>query len=176
LLSIFSQRISEKNVIIHNLQENFNRERSAMLYEISTLKWKLSVEEQKVKIAGRDQKANNGEEGEEVCRDGGAGTIRPEVGLEQAEERRSKSLGAERHKVQYQALEPKLHQEEQVEVLAQRTPEGAVFRSPLAVETESWQSARETVSPSVEQALQPGQGQGQGRRKRKRALRGDDCS
>jgi hypothetical protein len=94
LLSAVSQRISEKNVIVHNRQENFNRERSAMLYEISTLKWKLSVGKQKVKTAGRNQKANNGEEGEAVCRDGGAGTIRPEVGPEQAEERRSKSLGA----------------------------------------------------------------------------------
>jgi hypothetical protein len=146
LLSIFSQRISEKNVIIHNLQENFNRERSAMLYEISTLKWKLSVEEQKVKIAGREREVSNGEEGEELCRDGGAETTQPEMGPEQ------------------------------VEVLVQQKPERAAFHSPQAVETENWQSARETVSPSVEQALQQGQGQGQGRRKRKRALRGGDCS
>jgi hypothetical protein len=74
--------MSEKNVIIHNLQENFNRERNAMLYEISTLKWQLAAEKERVKIAAQKQETGNGEEGEEECRDGGAATTKPEVGPE----------------------------------------------------------------------------------------------
>ncbi|KAJ4330714.1 hypothetical protein N0V95_010011, partial [Ascochyta clinopodiicola] len=175
LLTTVSQRMNEKNVIIHNLQENFGRERSAMRYQISTLKMQLAVEEQKVKMAAREQEIVNGEEGEEGCRDGVAEITKPEVGPEQAEEQRSKSksLDTERHKVEHRALEPK-SQKGQVQVLVQRRLERAVSQSPPAAEVESWQSARETVSPSVEHA--PQQGQRQGQRKRKRALRGDCCS
>ena len=153
LLSTVAQRMSEKNVIIHNLQENSNRERNAMLYEISTLKWQLAVEKQNAKIAAQKREISHGAEEEEACRDGGAETTKPEVEPEQAEEWRLESLEAERHKVQQQqALEPKPHQRDQVKVLVQRRAERPAPQSPQAAETESWQSARETVSPSVEHA------------------------
>ncbi|KAI1526983.1 hypothetical protein PtrSN002B_011546 [Pyrenophora tritici-repentis] len=153
-LGTVPQLISEKNKVINDLQirldqertamqKSFDQERTAMLYKISTLEWKLSITKQKLEIAVRGPEISNGEKGKEVCRDGGAETTEPEVGPEQAKEGRSKLLEAERHKAQYQALEPKSQ----------------------AVETESWQSARETVSPSVEYAPQ----QGQCKRKRKRA-------
>jgi hypothetical protein len=174
LISNVSQRVNEKNLIIYNLQENFNRERNTMLHKISTLKWKLSVEEEKVKTAAREREIDKGGEGGDVCRDVGAETTKPQVGPEQVEECKSKSLEAERHSVQHQALEPNAHQKDLVKVLAQRRSKKAVSQSPQAGETESWQSARETVSPSVE--FVPQQGQGQERRKRKRGLRGGDCS
>ncbi|CAG5138832.1 uncharacterized protein ALTATR162_LOCUS448 [Alternaria atra] len=99
LLSTVAQRMSEKNVIIHNLQENSNRERNAMLYEISTLKWQLAVEKQNMKIAAQKREISHGAEEEEACRDGGAETTKPEVEPEQAEEWRLESLEAERHKL-----------------------------------------------------------------------------
>lgn len=141
-----------------------------MWYKISTLKMKLAVEEQKVKMAARDGETSNYEVGENVCRNGVAETIKPKVELEQAEEWRSKSLEVEDHGVQHQTLEPK-SQKAQVKVLVQRRPEIA-SQSPTAAETENWQSARETVSPSVGHAPQ----QERRQRKRKRTLRGGDCS
>lgn len=190
-ISIFSQVLSEKNLIIHNLQENFSRERTAMSYEISTLKWQLAVEKQNVKIAAQKRETSNSEE---ACQDDGAETTKPKVGPEPAEEWRPESLEAEHHKAQHQALQPELepelepepeleleskskpHQRDHVKVLVQRRAKRPVSPSPPAAETESWQSARETVSPSVEHAPQQRQVQGQVGRKRKRALRGGDCS
>jgi hypothetical protein len=183
--------MSEKNVIIHNLQENFNRERNAMLYEISTLKWQLVREKQNAKIAMQKREISYDEEGEKVCRDGGAETTKPEVEPEQAGEWRLKSLEAEHQASQPQPeleLEPESepqpepqlqpqpqpHRRGHVQVVVQRRAERPAPPSPQAAETECWQSARETVSPSIEHA--PQQGQGQVRRKRKRALRGGDCS
>ena len=168
-------------MIIHNLQENFNRERNAMLYEISTLKWQLVREKQNAKIAMQKREISYDEEGEKVCRDGGAETTKPEVEPEQAEEWRLKSLEAE-HQASQPQPELELEQESEpqpsrrghVQVVVQRRAERPAPPSPQAAETESWQSARETVSPSIEHA--PQQGQGQVRRKRKRALRGGDCS
>ncbi|KAF2621839.1 hypothetical protein BU25DRAFT_415692 [Macroventuria anomochaeta] len=174
-LNGIQQRLYEKSVTIQNLQENFNRERSAMAYEISTLKMKLALEERKGELVARERK--NSSVNEEGVSDGTiAGTNKLQDGLEQAEERTSKPPLADCRKVQHQALEPK-SQKEQAHTLVQRRLETAASTSPLAIGTESWEPAHETALPSVEHAPQQGQGQGQGQRKRtKRPLRRGDCS
>lgn len=200
LLSSFAQRINEKNVIIHeknviiyNLQENFNRERSAMSYQMSTLQTELAVERRKVKTENTTiervkivaREIRNGEEVEEVCQRDEAEFPTSSMGSEQAKQQisRSKSLEAERYKIPHRALEAE-SQRGQLQVLVQRRLERAASQSPTTTaEAESWQSARETVSPSIEHAPQhaprpeqsqeqsQGQGQEQGPRKRKRAVR-----
>ena len=162
--------MSDRSSALYNLHENFNRERSELVHKISTLSMQLAVKEHQLNIAAREREISDGEEGEGVCQGDVARTTGSETGSERAEERRSKSLEADCHMVQHQALEAK-SQKVQVQVLVQRRPDRAAS-SPPAVEMETWQSARESVSPIVEHA--PQQGRGQGQRKRKRARRGGD--
>ena len=169
-LGTIAQWMNEKQFIVYNIQENFKRERNAMLYEISTLKKKLAVEQERLKSAAREREAGNSVGGEAVDRDGATEPVKSEVGLEQAERQRSESLEIEHFRVPHQALEPKF-QKRQVQVLVNRKPETAASGPSVAeVEMESWHSARDNMSPSDECASQQAP-----RKRRKRALRrGDD--
>ncbi|KAJ4332184.1 hypothetical protein N0V95_009717, partial [Ascochyta clinopodiicola] len=169
-LNAFQQRLYEKNVIIQDLQENFNRERSAMAHEISALKMKLALGEQKGRIMAREREKRDCKEEEDVFHDGVDGVDKLQDRLEQAEERTSKPLEADCNEAQHQALGLKL-QTEQARRFVQREVERTASTNPLTVETGSWVSAHETALPSVEHAPSQEQRQRQGKPKRtKRAL------
>ncbi|KAL6169369.1 hypothetical protein ACJQWK_04398 [Exserohilum turcicum] len=171
IISTVSQRISEKNLIINNLQHNFNKEREVLLGEIEKYKWKLVVEKQKAKSKACKCETSNSEQAEQQCKDSGAEMTKPIAEPEQIEERTSKSPKAERHKVQHRTLLPKPPHGDSIEVLAPQDNERAASPNSQAVETESWQSARETMSPVIKFMSPQEPTQTQGTRKRKRAPR-----
>jgi hypothetical protein len=171
LISTVSQRISEKNLIINNLQKNFDQERNALLGKIEEYKWKLVVEKQKAKAKACTHETSNSEQAKEQCKDSGAEMTRPAAEPKQIKEQRLESPEAERHKVQHRTLLPKPSHEDSVEVLAPQDKEKTTSPKSQRVEAESWQSARETISPVIESVSPQEPTQTQGTRKRKRALR-----
>lgn len=130
---------------------------------------KLVVERQKAKTTACKQETSDSEQAKEQLRGSGAETSRPVVEAKQIEEGILKSLEVEPYKVQHQTLLPKPSQRDAIEAPAQQ--EQGTAASPQTGETESWQSARETVSPIIEFVSPQEPIQTHRVRKRKRTLR-----
>ena len=151
----------EKNVTIHNLQENFSRERNAMAHVISTLKSELAAERRK-----------GGERWDEEtisapC-ESDAQSHQLEGCLDPTERNDGQQPETGFSSAPHQASEPELHSE-QVKTLVQRRLGNVVLRNPMVVVTQSCES-EQTVVQSVENVPE------RGRRKRaRRALRSDNC-
>jgi hypothetical protein len=158
----------EKSVTIHNLQENFSRERNAMAHVISTLKSELAAERRK----GRERREREGERWDEEtisapC-ESDAQSHQLEGCLDPTERNDGQQPETGFSSAPHQASEPELHSE-QVKTLVQRRLGNVVLRDPVVVVTQSCESDQ-TVVQSVENVPE------RGRRKRaRRALRSDNC-
>ena len=158
----------EKNVTIHNLQENFSRERNTMAHVISTLKSELAAERRK----GRERREREGERWDEEtisapC-ESDAQSHQLEGCLDPTERNDGQQPETGFSSAPHQTSEPELHSE-QVETLVQRRLGNVVLRNPMVVVTQSYESDQ-TVVQSVENVPE------RGRRKRaRRALRNDNC-
>ena len=158
----------EKNVTIHNLQENFSRERNTMAHVISTLKSELAAERRK----GRERREREGERWDEEtisapC-ESDAQSHQLEGCLDPTERNDGQQPETGFSSAPHQASEPELHSE-QVETLVQRRLGNVVLRNPMVVVTQSCES-EQTVVESVENVPE------RGRRKRaRRAQRSDNC-
>jgi hypothetical protein len=158
----------EKNVTIHNLQENFSRERNAMAHVISTLKSELAAERRK----GRERREREGERWNEEtisapC-ESDAQSHQLEGCLDPTERNDGQQPETGFSSAPHQASEPELHSE-QVKTLVQRRLGNVVLRNPMVVVTQSCES-EQTVVQSVENVPERGQ-----RKRAKRALRSDNC-
>ena len=158
----------EKNVTIHNLQENFSRERNTMAHVISTLKSELAVERRK----GRERREREGERWDEEtisapC-ESDAQSHQLEGCLDPTERNDGQQPETGFSSAPHQASEPELHSE-QVETLVQRRLGNVVLRNPMVVVTQSCES-EQTVVQSVENVPERGQ-----RKRARRALRSDNC-
>ena len=158
----------EKNVTIHNLQENFSRERNTMAHVISTLKSELAAERRK----GRERREREGERWDEEtisapC-ESDAQSHQLEGCLDPTERNDGQQPETGFSSAPHQASEPELHSE-QVETLVQRRLGNVVLRNPMVVVTQSCES-EQTVVQSVENVPERGQ-----RKRARRALRSDNC-
>ena len=158
----------EKNVTIHNLQENFSRERNTMAHVISTLKSELAAERRK----GRKRREREGERWDEEtisapC-ESDAQSHQLEGCLDPTERNDGQQPEAGFSSAPHQASEPELHSE-QVETFVQRRLGNVVLRNPMVVVTQSCESDQ-TVVQSVENVPERGQ-----RKRARRALRSDNC-
>ena len=158
----------EKNVTIHNLQENFSRERNTMAHVISTLKSELAAERRK----RRERREREGERWDEEtisapC-ESDAQSHQLEGCLDPTERNDGQQPEAGFSSAPHQASEPELHSE-QVETLVQRRLGNVVLRNPMVVVTQSCES-EQTVVQSVENVPERGQ-----RKRARRALRSDNC-
>ena len=158
----------EKNVTIHNLQENFSRERNTMAHVISTLKSELAAERRK----GRERREREGERWDEEtisapC-ESDAQSHQLEGCLDPTERNDGQQPETGFSSAPHQASEPELHSE-QVETLVQRRLGNVVLRNPMVVVTQSCESDQ-TVVQSVENVPERGQ-----RKRARRALRSDNC-
>ena len=158
----------EKNVTIHNLQENFSRERNAMAHVISTLKSELAAERRK----RRERREREGERWNEEtisapC-ESDAQSRQLEGCLDPTERNDGQQPETGFSSAPHQASEPELHSE-QVETLVQRRLGNVVLRNPMVVVTQSCES-EQTVVQSVENVPERGQ-----RKHARRALRSDNC-
>ena len=158
----------EKNVTIHNLQENFSGERNTMAHVISTLKSELAAERRKK----RERREREGERWDEEtisapC-ESDAQSHQLEGCLDPTERNDGQQPETGFSSAPHQTSEPELHSE-QVETLVQRRLGNVVLRNPMVVVTQSYESDQ-TVVQSVENVPE------RGRRKRaRRALRNDNC-
>ena len=158
----------EKNVTIHNLQENFSRERNTMAHVISTLKSELAAERRK----GRERREREDERWDEEtisapC-ESDAQSRQLEGCLDPTERNDGQQPETGFSSAPHQASEPELHSE-QVETLVQRRLGNVVLRNPMVVVTQSCESDQ-TVVQSVENVPERGQ-----RKRARRALRSDNC-
>jgi hypothetical protein len=158
----------EKNVTIHNLQENFSRERNAMAHVISTLKSELAAERRK----GRERREREGERWDEEtisapC-ESDAQSHQLEGCLDTTERNDGQQPETGFSSIPHQTSEPELRSE-QVETLVQRRLGNVVLRNPMVVVTQSCESDQ-TVVQSVENVPERGQ-----RKRARRALRSDNC-
>ena len=158
----------EKNVTIHNLQENFSRERNTMAHVISTLKSELAAERRK----GRERREREGERWDEEtisapC-ESDAQSHQLEGCLDPTERNDGQQPETGFSSAPHQASEPELHSE-QVQTLVQRRLGNVVLRNPMVVVTQSCESDQ-TVVQSVENVPERGQ-----RKRARRALRSDNC-
>ena len=153
---------------IHNLQENFSRERNTMAHVISTLKSELAAERRK----GRERREREGERWDEEtisapC-ESDAQSHQLEGCLDPTERNDGQQPETGFSSAPHQASEPELHSE-QVETLVQRRLGNVVLRNPMVVVTQSCES-EQTVVQSVENVPERGQ-----RKRARRALRSDNC-
>ena len=158
----------EKNVTIHNLQENFSRERNAMAHVISTLKSELAAERRK----GRERREREGERWDEEtisapC-ESDAQNHQLEGCLDPTERNDGQQPETGFSSAPHQASEPELRSE-QVETFVQRRLGNVVLRNPMVAVTQSCES-EQTVVQSVENVPERGQ-----RKRARRALRSDNC-
>ena len=158
----------EKNVTIHNLQENFSRERNTMAHVISTLKSELAAERRK----RRERREREGERWDEETISAPCESDAQSHQLEGCLDPTERNYGQQPEtgfsSAPHQASEPELHSK-QVETLVQRRLGNVVLRNPMVVVTQSCESDQ-TVVQSVENVPE------RGRRKRaRRALRSDNC-
>ena len=158
----------EKNVTIHNLQENFSRERNTMAHVISTLKSELAAERRK----GRERRERECERWDEEtisapC-ESDAQSHQLEGCLDPTERNDGQQPETGFSSAPHQASEPELHSE-QVKTLVQRRLGNVVLRNPMVVVTQSCES-EQTVVQSVENVPERGQ-----RKRARRALRSDNC-
>jgi hypothetical protein len=147
-LNAARQRMYEKNVTIHNLQENFSRERNAMAHVISTLKSELAAERRK----GREGREREGKRWDEEtisapC-ESDAQSHQLEGCLDPTERNDGQQPETGFSSAPHQTSEPELHSEQV---------------------TQSCESDQ-TVVQSVENVPERGQ-----RKRARRALRSDDC-
>ena len=158
----------EKNVTIHNLQENFSRERNTMAHVISTLKSELAAERRK----GRERREREGERWDEETISAPCESDAQSHQLEGCLDPTQRNDGQQPEtgfsSAPHQASEPELHSE-QVETLVQRRLGNVVLRNPMVVVTQSCESDQ-TVVQSVENVPERGQ-----RKRARRALRSDNC-
>jgi hypothetical protein len=158
----------EKNVTIHNLQENFSRERNAMAHVISTLKSELAAERRK----GGERREKEGERWDEEtisapC-ESDAQSHQLEGCLDTTERNGGQQSETGFSSAPHQTSEPELHSE-QVKILVQRRLGNVVLRNPMVVVTQSCESDQ-TVVQSVENVPERGQ-----RKRARRALSSDNC-
>jgi hypothetical protein len=158
----------KKNVTIHNLQENFSRERNAMAHVISTLKSELAAERRK----RRERREREGERWDEEtisapC-ESDAQSHQLEGCLDPTERNDGQQPETGFSSIPHQTSEPELRSE-QVETLVQRRLGNVVLRNPMVVVTQSCESDQ-TVVQSVENVPERGQ-----RKRARRALRSGNC-
>ena len=158
----------EKNVTIHNLQENFSRERNTMAHMISTLKSELAAERRK----GRERRERERERWDEEtisapC-ESDAQSHQLEGCLDPTERNDGQQPETGFSSAPHQASEPELHSE-QAKTLVQRRLGNVVLRNPMVAVTQSCES-EQTVVQSVENVPERGQ-----RKRARRALRSDNC-
>jgi hypothetical protein len=158
----------EKNVTIHNLQENFSRERNAMAHVISTLKSELAAERRK----GRERREREGERWDEETISAPCESDAQSHQLEGCLDPTERSDGQQPEtgfsSIPHQTSEPELHSE-QMGTLVQRRLGNVVLRNPMVVVTQSCESDQ-TVVQSVENVPERGQ-----RKRARRALRSGNC-
>lgn len=158
----------EKNVTIHNLQENFSRERNTMAHVISTLKSELAAERRKRRERREREDERWDEETISAPCESDAQSHQLEGCLDPTERNDGQQPETGFSSAPHQALEPELHSE-QVKTLVQRRLGNVVLRNPMVVVTQSCESDQ-TVVQSVENVPERGQ-----RKRARRALRSDNC-
>jgi len=190
-LSTIPQRMYEKSMVIHSVQNDSNRERTEMSHEISKLRSKLAAERQKANITAQKRETVDDERTSDTRQQSIAATGTPDLEPEQIGRQGRRSLWPGYHGVQRQVLGSDNHQRSLVEVPLQRESERPTSHSPPATGMGSWQPACEIVTPSVEhtpegeqeqeqeqeqeEEQEHRQGQIREQRKPKRLLRAGNC-